>query len=107
MSTIGAEQLDAVLSRGRFSRRHLGSHHREIGAMLETLGYASLEELIAKTVPAEIRSTKPLDLPPAASEEEAVAELREIASRNEVRTSYIGMGYHGTNLPSVIRRNIL
>jgi len=107
MSTIGAEQLDSVLSRGRFSRRHLGSHHREIGAMLETLGYASLEELITKTVPAEIRSTKPLDLPPAASEEEALAELCEIASRNEVRTSYIGMGYHGTNLPSVIRRNIL
>ncbi|MCE9586872.1 MAG: aminomethyl-transferring glycine dehydrogenase [Verrucomicrobia bacterium] len=107
MSTIGADQLDSVLSRGRFSRRHLGSHHREIRAMLETLGYASLEELIAKTVPAEIRSAKPLDLPPAASEEEALAELREIASRNEVRTSYIGMGYHGTNLPTVIQRNIL
>jgi len=75
--------------------------------MLETLGYTSLEELIAKTVPAEIRSVKTLDLPPAASEEEALAELREIASRNEVRTSYIGMGYHGTNLPAVIRRNIL
>ena len=107
MSTIGTQQLDAVLSRGRFSRRHLGSHHREIRAMLETLGYASLEELIAKTVPAEIRSTKPLDLPPAASEEEALAELHEIASKNELRTSYIGMGYHGTKLPTVIRRNIL
>ena len=107
MSTIGAEQLDAVLSRGRFSRRHLGSHHREIAAMLETLGYDSLEELIAKTIPEEIRSTKPLDLPPAAGEEEALAELLEIASRNEIRTSYIGMGYHSTNLPAVIRRNIL
>ena len=107
MSTIGADQLDAVLSRGRFSRRHLGSHHREIAAMLETLGYESLEELIAKTIPEEIRSTKPLDLPPAAGEEEALAELREIASRNEIRTSYIGMGYHSTNLPAVIRRNIL
>ncbi len=107
MSTIGAEQLNAVLSRGRFSRRHLGSHHREIGAMLETLGYSSLEELIAQTVPAEIRSAKPLDLPPATSEKEALAELWDIASRNELRPSYLGMGYHGTHLPAVIRRNIL
>jgi len=75
--------------------------------MLETLGYASLEELIAKTVPSEIRSTKALDLPPAASEEEALDELKEIAARNELRTSYLGMGYHGTHLPAVIRRNIL
>jgi glycine dehydrogenase len=107
MSTIGADQLDAVLSRGRFSRRHLGSHHAGIRAMLETLGASSLEELISKTVPEGIRLRGSLDLPEAATEEAALAELREIASRNETRSSYLGMGYHGTHLPAVIRRNIL
>ena len=107
MSTIGAEQLDAVLSRARFSRRHLGSHHVGIKAMLSTLGSASLEELISKTVPEDIRLRRPLDIPPAATEEEALAELRAIAAKNELRPSYLGMGYHGTHLPAVIRRNIL
>ena len=107
MSTIGAEQLDAVLSRARFSRRHLGSHHVGIKAMLSTLGSASLEELISKTVPEDIRLRRPLDIPAAATEEEALAELRAIAAKNELRPSYLGMGYHGTHLPAVIRRNIL
>jgi glycine dehydrogenase len=75
--------------------------------MLETLGASSLEELISKTVPEGIRLRGSLDLPEAASEEAALAELREIASRNEIRSSYLGMGYHGTHLPTVIRRNIL
>jgi glycine dehydrogenase len=107
MSTIGAEQLDAVLSRARFSRRHIGSHHVGIKAMLSTLGSASLEELISKTVPEDIRLRRPLDIPAAATEEEALAELRAIAAKNELRPSYLGMGYHGTHLPAVIRRNIL
>jgi glycine dehydrogenase len=107
MSTIGAEQLDAVLSRARFSRRHIGSHHVGIKAMLSTLGSASLEELISKTVPEHIRLRRPLDIPAAATEEEALAELRAIAAKNELRPSYLGMGYHGTHLPAVIRRNIL
>jgi glycine dehydrogenase len=107
MSTIGSDQLDAVLSRGRFSRRHLGSHHAGIQAMLETLGTSSLEELISKTVPERIRLRRTLDLPEAATEEAALAELREIASNNEIRPTYIGMGYYGTRLPAVIRRNIL
>jgi len=75
--------------------------------MLETLGYESLEDLIGKTVPEEIRSHRVLDLPAAASEEEALAELAELASLNEIRPTFIGMGYHGTHLPAVIRRNIL
>ena len=107
MSTVSSDLLDSVLSRGRFSRRHLGSHHREIGEMLATLGYASLEELISKTVPEDIRLRGSLHIPRAASEEEALAELRLIASKNELRANHIGMGYHGTHLPAVIRRNIL
>jgi glycine dehydrogenase len=99
--------LDDVFSLGRFSRRHLGPQREDVDAMLATLGFSSLEELIATTVPKEIRLRRSLDLPPALSEEEALAELRAIASENEVRPSYIGMGYHGTYLPAVIRRNIL
>ncbi|MEI7962458.1 MAG: glycine dehydrogenase (aminomethyl-transferring), partial [Verrucomicrobiota bacterium] len=99
--------LDAVFSLGRFSRRHLGPQRTDVDAMLATLGFSNLEELIATTVPEEIRLRRSLDLPSAVSEEEALAELRAIASENEIRPSYIGMGYHGTHLPAVIRRNIL
>ena len=72
--------LDAVLERGRFSRRHLGSHRHRIAELLETVGCASLGELIEKTVPAEIRLNRALDLPVAATEEEALAELRDLAA---------------------------
>jgi len=104
---LGEEALDATLRRGRFSRRHLGSFQQDIDGMLRSLGFASLEELISRTVPGEIRLRGSLDLPAAASEEEALAELRNLALLNEIRPSYIGMGYHGTHLPAVIRRNIL
>lgn len=108
MSAVsGLNDLDEVFRLGRFTRRHLGSENEGIGAMLSTLGYSSLEELIAKTVPSGIRLKRPLDLPAALSEEEALAELQGIASQNENRPTYIGMGYHGTHLPAVIRRNIL
>ena len=68
-STVPPIDLDGPLSRGRFSRRHLGSHHREIAAMLETAGYASLGDLLEKTVPANIRLNRPLSLPRAVTEE--------------------------------------
>ena len=107
MSTVGSDLLGSVLSRDRFSRRHLGSHNPDIEAMLGTLECNSLEELISKTVPDEIRLRSGLNIPPAATEEEALAELREIAAKNQLRTNHLGMGYHGTHLPAVIRRNIL
>jgi glycine dehydrogenase len=103
----GLNDLDEVFRLGRFTRRHLGSENEGIGEMLSTLGCSSLEDLIAKTVPSGIRLKRPLDLPAALSEEEALAELQGIASQNENRPTYIGMGYHGTHLPAVIRRNIL
>lgn len=108
MSAVsGLNDLDEVFRLGRFTRRHLGSENKGIGAMLSTLGCSSLEDLIAKTIPSGIRLKRPLDLPAALSEEEALAELQGIASQNENRPTYIGMGYHGTHLPAVIRRNIL
>ena len=60
-----------------------------------------------ETIPSSLRLRNPLNLPPAASEEEALEELRELASRNRLSSTYLGMGYHGTHLPAVIRRNIL
>ena len=99
--------LDEVFQLGRFTRRHLGSDQVGIGEMLLTLGSSSLEDLISKTVPSGIRLNRPLDLPKAISEEEALAELQSIIAQNETRPTYIGMGYHGTHLPAVIRRNIL
>jgi len=103
----GMNNLDEVFHLGRFTRRHLGSDQVGIGEMLRTLGSSSLEELISKTVPSGIRLNRPLDLPKAVSEEDALAELQSIISQNESRPTYIGMGYHGTHLPAVIRRNIL
>ncbi|MFW6206065.1 MAG: glycine dehydrogenase (aminomethyl-transferring), partial [Gemmatimonadota bacterium] len=90
-----------------FVRRHVGPGESQVRAMLETVGYDSLEDLIATAVPEAIRLDRPLALDPPLSEHEALRELRELASRNRVARSYIGMGYHGTNTPPVIQRNIL
>ena len=75
--------------------------------MLAALGYASLDELIDAAVPAAIREREPLALGAARSEAEALAALRELAERNEVFTSLIGLGYHDTITPPVILRNVL
>ncbi|MDS1269218.1 aminomethyl-transferring glycine dehydrogenase [Lipingzhangella sp. LS1_29] len=91
-----------------FVDRHIGPTADERATMLETVGYASTAELMAAAVPEGIR-TSSVDgtLPQAAGEDEALAELRTLAQRNEVRTSMIGLGYHDTLTPPVIRRNIL
>jgi glycine dehydrogenase len=90
-----------------FARRHIGPSPRDIQAMLETVGVKSLSALMAETLPSSIRQTAPLDLGNALSETEALAHMSELASQNQVFTSLIGQGYHGTILPAVIQRNIL
>src|SRR5712672_385724 len=90
-----------------FVRRHIGPSPRDVSAMLETVGAKSLSELIGQTLPSSIRQKAPLDLGQALSETEALAHMRELASRNDVFTSLIGKGYSGTILPAVIQRNIL
>src|SRR6266851_5230695 len=90
-----------------FVRRHIGPSPRDINAMLETVGAASLGALMAETLPSSIRQKAPLDLGRALSETEALAHMGELASRNQVFTSLIGQGYSGTTLPPVIQRNIL
>ena len=90
-----------------FLRRHLGPDAAEQQAMLDSLGLGSRVELIEQTVPPGIRLNRPLDLPPALDEQSALAKLRGYAEQNEVWTSLIGMGYHGTLTPAVILRNVL
>ena len=75
--------------------------------MLDALGLGSFEGLVEATVPASIRSDRPLALPPARTEHELLTDLRERAQKNQVYRSFLGMGYHDTLTPPVIQRNIL
>jgi glycine dehydrogenase len=99
--------LTELENREEFVRRHIGPDEAEIGAMLEVVGAASLEDLIARATPPAIRTRRPLELPPARTENEALAALRSMAAQNRVLTSMIGMGYYGTITPPVILRNVM
>ena len=90
-----------------FARRHIGLQPDEVSALLQTLGYASIESLVDDVIPPAIRLRRSLDLPPALSESEALEKLREIMAQNKVLRSFIGQGYYGTLTPPVIQRNIL
>jgi len=90
-----------------FADRHIGPSPQEIREMLEAVGCESLEQLMAQTLPASIRQQQPLRGMVALSETEALARLKQISLRNQVNTSLIGQGYHGTLTPPVILRNIL
>ncbi len=93
-----------------FARRHIGTDAAAQSHMLATVGYGSLAELMAAAVPGSIAFDRSLHdslVPPAATEREAVAELRALAGRNTVSTSYLGLGYYDTITPAVITRNVL
>jgi glycine dehydrogenase len=99
--------LDELEAHDEFVRRHVGPSEAEMAAMLQTVGAASLDDLIRRTVPASIRIDAPLALPPARTEAETLDALRLMADRNEVAVSLMGMGYHATIMPGVILRRIL
>jgi glycine dehydrogenase len=90
-----------------FADRHLGPRPEDVERMLAALGVTSLEELLDQAVPKSIRADEPLRLPEARSEPEVLAALRAMAQQNQVVTSLIGAGYHGTHTPGVIQRNVL
>ena len=90
-----------------FATRHIGPSAIERGAMLEALGVPSLDAFIDSVVPAPIRMKGPLAGPAPATEHEALAEIRLLASKNQVLRSYLGLGYHDTLVPPVIQRNVL
>ncbi|RNL65711.1 glycine dehydrogenase (aminomethyl-transferring) [Nocardioides marmoriginsengisoli] len=90
-----------------FVDRHIGPDDAAIAEMLKVVGFDSLDALMEAAVPGRIRLTDALSLPHAASEAEAGAELVALAGRNVPGTALIGLGYHGTITPGVIRRNVL
>ncbi|WP_306397785.1 aminomethyl-transferring glycine dehydrogenase [Telluria beijingensis] len=106
MTRSSLTQLEA---RDSFIPRHIGPSESEQAAMLSTLGYATRAALIDAVVPANIRRKDKLDLGQFAeprTEEEALALLKGLASKNKVLKSLIGQGYYGTHTPKVILRNI-
>jgi glycine cleavage system P protein (glycine dehydrogenase) len=90
-----------------FARRHIGPNQQARAALLAELEFDNLGALIDATVPKNIRLNRPLDLPQAKSEWDALAELRQLAKKNVVARSFIGAGYSDTITPAVIQRNIL
>ena len=91
----------------KFESRHIGPDAKQVEQMLKVVKAASIDELIDQTIPASIRLKKTLNLPAAKSEYEFLQYFKNIASKNRVCRSYIGMGYYNTITPGVILRNIL
>lgn len=90
-----------------FALRHIGIQGEEQSQMLKTVGVESLDQLILETIPADIRLKKALDLAPAMSEHDYLSHIEALSQKNQVFKSYIGLGYHQSITPSVIKRNIL
>ncbi|HSP58381.1 MAG TPA: aminomethyl-transferring glycine dehydrogenase [Halomonas sp.] len=100
-------RLAELAAHDAFIHRHNGPGDDDVAAMLASLDMDSLETLIERTVPADIRLGRELDLDPPRTEAEALDYLKRIARQNRVFKSYIGQGYHDTHLPTVIQRNVL
>jgi glycine dehydrogenase len=102
-----ASPLTKLQAHDEFIGRHVGPGESDLRLMLDSIGCASIEDLINETMPDSIRQERNLRLPPAESEARVLEELRSIARRNTVRHSMIGLGYHPTLTPPVILRNVL
>ncbi len=90
-----------------FALRHIGPDETELQDMLSTVAVPTLDQLIYETIPDDIRLKSALDLPGALSENEYAEHIGELASKNKVFKTYIGLGYHQAILPAVIQRNVL
>ena len=90
-----------------FIPRHIGPDAKEREAMLAKIGVASVDELINKTIPQHIRLATPLDIEAGMSENDYLEHVNELAQKNKVFKSFIGLGYNETIVPSVILRNVL
>jgi glycine dehydrogenase len=97
----------SILDQDQFLPRHIGPNAAEQSEMLKAVGYDDLESFISDVVPESIRMRSALTFGEARSESAVIAELRELADRNQVLTSLIGCGYYGTHTPPVIVRNVL
>ncbi|MEZ5662667.1 MAG: aminomethyl-transferring glycine dehydrogenase [Burkholderiaceae bacterium] len=99
--------LGELENASEFIARHIGVSEADEALMLSVIGEASRRALIDGIVPRSIARSAGMDLPPAATEAAALAELRAIAQKNQVFRSFIGQGYYGTHTPGVILRNVL
>jgi len=90
-----------------FIRRHIGPGAIDEPAMLTELGMKSLDELVDKVVPTSIRRKKTLAVKASRSERQVLDKLYQVSTRNQLYKSFIGMGYHNTQTPTVIERNLL
>ena len=94
-------------SPNEFAARHIGPRPDDIESMLGVVGYPSLDAFIDAVVPEQIRLRRALALPPGQTEAAMLATMRELAGKNQVFRSYLGMGYSNCLVPTVIQRNIL
>ncbi|MEH6761424.1 MAG: aminomethyl-transferring glycine dehydrogenase [Maribacter arcticus] len=90
-----------------FALRHIGIREEDLNSMFNTVGVDNLEQLIYETIPEDIRLKEPLKLDAPMSEHRFLAHIEELSKKNKVFRSYIGLGYHESLIPSVIKRNIL
>ena len=90
-----------------FVKRHIGPNEKDLPEMLKMVGVETLDQLIDETLPKAIRMKEALNLPAGMNEQEYLTHLWDIASKNKVYKTYIGLGYYNTILPGVIQRNIL
>ncbi len=89
-----------------FQSRHIGISEQDEATMLQVIGAESLDALIAQTIPASIRLKQAIELPEALSERQFAVHIAEIASKNQLFTTYIGQGWYDTCTPAVIQRNV-
>lgn len=95
------------MSQDRFVTRHIGPREEETAEMLKAIGVSSMDELLDQTIPSNIRFSTPLKLSEGLSERRYYRRILELASKNKVFNTYIGMGYYDTITPAVILRNVL
>ena len=107
MQMPAALPLSALENATEFQPRHIGISPRDEAHMLSVIGEASRSALVDSIVPRSIARAKAMDIPAAITEASALAELKALASKNQILKSFIGQGYYGTFTPGVILRNVL
>ena len=90
----------------KFANRHIGIEEKDLPQMLGKIGVKTLDELIDKTIPSQIRLKQPLPLAPAMTEREFAMHIAELASQNKLYKTYIGAGWYDSVTPAVIQRNV-
>jgi len=102
-----SRSIPAPAPQASFESRHIGPSSEDVGKMLEAVGAPSIAALLDEVIPSHIRRHDSMNIAPALSEAEVLAEMAELAGQNQIMTSLIGMGYYNCHTPSVILRNVL